>query len=684
MSNNTTACGVDGSSIFYDVDTIDLKSDPEKVKPASAFEAVFLGDVIDEISGTCFAVQESCKSLYPEVTSSNFKNWITSVDQENRMSLAHTIEKSNVPILYNTPRLCDPGITISRNWNLRNYIETRLYLFKFKYNFGQSIARRNVTNCYPSVYFDFRPFNYTLDLPNTPERIKKGEVKNRNIHVSEWITVESTSGAEGYTPHMKLSSNKYKPPLKRSEDVFDDMVKKLIQTNFGASRKSVISEELYLGPNNKNKMKEFLGQFRKFIKEYDGAEFLNDANNNTNLPRVLCTDDVIRVLFYDLLHDGVVKKGDFIQFKKNFKNEFISFKEFQIDFWAGAKTTAKSYGTYKSILKMNPKRPSVLQIPAICKTLGDLSQFMYASKYNTIVASGDKMGIATGLYVNARSGKKIKVMMEDVITGFIIYTGLPDINFVPKSTCTNSTNSGACKINGRAKKDDVAKRIRASVPENKKNIRNKIIKEKPPKGFKRLLKLILNAAKSLIPDNIPNTLKTLNSLKKYMDVDDLTQVSKILNVYKNKQGINQSTMTKIFEQIGSVSARLNGQSNNKNASNVKQSPNSRRSPPVASPRLRPGSAPARIRASPKSKTKSANKQNNNRQTPRTAAPKTATPKTATPKTATPKTATPKTATPKTATPKTATPKTATPRDGTTPRTGRGTEHARRGRARGPK
>jgi hypothetical protein len=107
-----------------------------------------------------------------------------------------------------------------------------------------------------------------------------------------------------------------------------------------------------------------------------------------------------------------------------------------------------------------------------------------------------------------------------------------------------------------------------------------------------------------------------------------------------------------------------------NASNVKQSPNSRRSPPVASPRLRPGSAPARIRASPKSKTKSANKQNNNRQTPRTVAPRTVarTPKTVAPRTATPKTATPKTATPKTATPKTATPKTAAPGTVRGPRT----------------
>jgi hypothetical protein len=166
------------------------------------------------------------------------------------------------------------------------------------------------------------------------------------------------------------------------------------------------------------------------------------------------------------------------------------------------------------------------------------------------------MGIATGLYVNARSGKKVKVMMEDVITGFIIYTGLDSINFVPKSTCTNSTNSGACKINGRSRKEDVAKRIRASVPQNKRNIRNKII-EKKPKGLKSMLNLLSNAAKNQIPTNIPNTLNRLNSLKKYMDVDDLTQVAKILNVYKNKPGINRSTVNKIYSQIGDINARIN-------------------------------------------------------------------------------------------------------------------------------
>ena len=562
--NNTRACGIDGSSIFYDVETIDLKADPEKAKPASAFEAVFLGDVIDEISGSCFVVQENCKSLYPKVTPANYKNWITSVDQENRMSLAHTIEKSNVPILYNTPRLCDPGITISKNWNLRNYIETRLYLFKFKYDLGRGLSGRNVTNCYPSVYFDFRPFNYVLVLPNRPERIKKDEPKERYIHVCEWITIENGSGAEGYTPHMRLSSSMYKAPFENSENTFDKMVMQLIQTPLGKSNKSLIEQQLYLGNANTGLNRtEFLGEFRKFIKNYDGVKFWNGMQaNNTTLPKVLCYDDVIRVLFYDLLHDGVVKKGDFDKFKANFKNEFISFSsgnDFTLDRWAGAKATANSYGTYKSILKMKPNRHTTKQIPAICKTLGDLSQFMYAAKYDTVVASGDKMGIAAGIYVNARRGKKVKVMMEDVITGFIIYTGFDTIQFVSKSTCVNSTNTGACKRNGGANKSNIANRIRTSVPSNKLNTLRNIINKKP-KGLKSMLKLLSNAAKNQIPANIPNTLIRLDNLKKYMDEDDLKQVAQILNTYKNKPGVNRSTVNKIYQQIGNISARMNAAS----------------------------------------------------------------------------------------------------------------------------
>jgi hypothetical protein len=67
---------------------------------------------------------------------------------------------------------------------------------------------------------------------------------------------------------------------------------------------------------------------------------------------------------------------------------------------------------------------------------------MYAAKFNTIVGSGDKMGIATGLYVNALNRKIVKCMIEDAVTGFIIYTGMDPkhVKFVTKSGCGRLAN----------------------------------------------------------------------------------------------------------------------------------------------------------------------------------------------------------------------------------------------------
>jgi len=340
MSTNNQRCGVDGNTIYYDTETIDLKSTPTG---KTAFEAVFLSDVISEISGgQCFSVQENCKTLYPEITSSNWKGWITSVDQENRMSLAHTLEKSDIPILYNTPRLCDPGVSISKNWSLRNYIETRLYLFKFKYNFKNIQLTRNANICYPSILFDFRPFQYKLALPGAEE----------GIFVTEYITVDSTSGAEGYTPHMSFSKNGTTFPSKNkpqsSTVIFDAMVKKLISTKLGNSNTSIINQKLNLGPNNRNVNQSFLNNFRKFIEDYDGAQF-DSINKNKPVPIIKLTDDVIRVLFYDLYHDKVVSKNDFAEFKNQFKYQFRKSIDFDTTSFAGAKSTGRAYKLYKDI-----------------------------------------------------------------------------------------------------------------------------------------------------------------------------------------------------------------------------------------------------------------------------------------------------------------------------------------------
>ena len=205
MSNQIkNKCGVkDTGKIYYDVDSIDVKVEPEGTK-ATNFEALFLASVIDEITGSCFTIEENCKSQYPLVNKSNSREWVTSIDQDNRVGLAHVIETSKVPILYNTPRLCDPGMTVSKNWSLKNYIETRLYAFKFKYNQGKSLVNRNQNDkdCYKSVYFDFRPFEYKMRLPN-PSNNKAAQ----EIYITEWITVEGgNDGGLGYTPHMRVSN----------------------------------------------------------------------------------------------------------------------------------------------------------------------------------------------------------------------------------------------------------------------------------------------------------------------------------------------------------------------------------------------------------------------------------------------------------------------------------------------
>ena len=198
----TISCAGDGSSIFYDVSTIDIKANPEKAKPVSAFEAVFLGDVIQEISGTCYTIQENCKTQYPNVKPTEWRKWLTSLDQENRMSLAHTIEKSNIPILYNTPRLCDPGVSISKNWNLRNYIETRLYLFKFKggtpkLQMGrvriaakQCEAQQSGFTMLPNCcVFDFRPLYISaLKLP--------GEILSKDIWRRQEKVLRNVNGVD--------------------------------------------------------------------------------------------------------------------------------------------------------------------------------------------------------------------------------------------------------------------------------------------------------------------------------------------------------------------------------------------------------------------------------------------------------------------------------------------------------
>jgi len=562
MNNSQRKC-VDGSTIYYNLDTI-----PENVVTKGPFEAVFLGNVISEMSEGCLFVKQQCKSQYPVVNAQNWRQWITSIDQENRISLAHTIERSGIPILYNTPRLCDPGISVSKNWSLRNYIETRLYMFKFVYDYGRNFKPTKNATCYPTNIFDFRPFQYKLALPGS----------EKPLFVTEYITVDEFTKKAAFTPHMAISKFQINPKVSSTEQIFEDMVKfVIVGEEYGKNRKSISNQSYYLGPvkNSGMNMSNFMGMFKKFIQEYDRVKFVGESgllNNRTDLQTINLTDDVMRVMFYDLIHDGVITKTyKFSTFKKKFINEFKNFKGFNrgiVSFkeWVGAATAANSWRAYKTILepsrepktkKVKGKNVQIRQFPAIFKTLGDLSQFMYASRYGSIVASGDKMGLGAGLYINAKNGRTVKCMMEDAITGFIVYTGIQNIEFTTKSGCGNlrNTNAGTCLMKNATtvKPQSVATQIMQSVPQNQQKYANEIVAAKPRvPGGKRLIKLWLN--QDINRNTATTVLNTIDKFKKFWDDSDISKIKTVLNKMRNGQEITNTNKVKASQLIGQFNA----------------------------------------------------------------------------------------------------------------------------------
>jgi len=373
-----------------------------------------------------------------------------------------------------------------------------LYMFKFVYDFGRgytqtsngsSNCRNNNGNnkgspCYPSTVFDFRPYTFALELPGTTN-------KGRLIYVTQHITVDDDSGALGFTPHTSLTTYPYKPVknTETSQVVFKSLVKAVIDGKaLGSNQKSVLDSNYNLGNNGRriNNQGKYIDTFIDFLRKYDRIKFAGEdglLSNSNQVQKVTLTDSVIRTMFYDLIHDEVINKTD--NFEK-FRDKFIQeFNDPNFGFLTGGgsnkmgraarivtypkligKTIAgKSYKAYGSILTpvkanngstnfktQNVKRKKdgksvtvsipIPQYPALFKTIGDLSQFMYAAKFNTIVGSGDKMGIATGLYVNALNRKIVKCMIEDAVTGFVIYTGMDPkhVKFVTKSGCGRLAN----------------------------------------------------------------------------------------------------------------------------------------------------------------------------------------------------------------------------------------------------
>lgn len=595
MSN--TNCVANSSSIEYDLSRL-----PFDITGKGAFEAVFLNSVLDKLRGTCLNsnrvfIKQQCKSLYPDVNSKNWCRWLTSVDQENRISLTHTLERGKVPILYNTPRMCDPGISMSKNWSLRNYIESRLYLFKYVYGYGNEYTqnlngsgncgnnKKPGSSCYPSVVFDFRPYRYALQMGN------------KMLWVTQWITVPDPLGKErtpaaGFVPHTSITNYPHSPSKKviSSRGVFKSLVEAVIRgKNLGNDPKSLLNNKYELGAagsriNNNNL---YINKFIEFIEKYDRAKFAGE--NNLLIPNarnsvdqvINLTDDVLRVIFYDLVHDSVVDKNKYEEFKKKFIEEFND-PEFGFETsggtgriveyktWVGAGAASKSFKRYGTILSptkgrtTNGKIVAVhntdKQYPALFKTLGDLSQFMYAAKYNTMVGSGDKMGIALGLYVNAKNRKIIKCMMEDAVYGFIIYTGMKDgdLQFISKTGCGGPRNrASVCygRVGQSINTDTLQKQIIDSLNSNEKKLAEQIKQSRVNRVKKQIQTnaKLAGASQNRVRTRATNPITRRNAL--------------IAKLNKARQNANKIIKTPPNTQPSSSAMNLNNSAKRRNSLN---------------------------------------------------------------------------------------------------------------------
>lgn len=591
MSNT---CGISGN-IYQGLDAIDIQIETEK-RTGEAFEASFLGDVIDALDNNCFKFYENCKSQYPMVDKSNYTDWITSIDQDNKVSLAHVIEKSNVPILYNTPRLCDPGMTMSKNWSLKNYIETRLYDFKFTYNMGKNLTNNtNNSQCFPQVILDFRPFEYVLELPNP-----KGAADT--LYVTEWLTVDpgTTDFNElGYNPHIMVSKKSF-GEKHTTESIFIKMIKGVMNLPYGASSRSLVKNVMNLSASGINE-NTFISSFISFLKKIDGLTYLeNLKNNNNTVQKVVLESDVIAILYYDLYHDSIFKKSQFPltipitnpeklkkipgllkrsstkgkTFRSVFKDEFKKVQRSVYNGLVGKGIVKTSFETYGPHIFLRP-RPEV--IPAIFKTLGDLSQFMYAARYNTVVASGDKMGIGVGIYINAKKNRRVKCLIEDAVTGFIIYSGFSELKYRTIKSCIKQ-KSAACRVgNTSSNKNVIAQKVRQMVPNNAKPIVNKLIAAKPklPGGIRKTIKLWLN--QDLNRNTATIVLNTIEKFIDHWDDSDREKITRVLDkISQNRSNVgNRAAVLRGKVEAGLTMATPNQQSGQKRPRNNQPRPNNR-------------------------------------------------------------------------------------------------------------
>ena len=119
-------------------------------------------------------------------------------------------------------------------------------------------------------------------------------------------------------------------------------------------------------------------------------------------------------------------------------------------------------------------------------------------------------------------------MIEDGITGFVVYTGKSNVKFQSRSSCVNI--KGRCMLNNSVKisKERFEEESKKYLPQNiRDGVRIEKTKPKLPRGFKSLAQLVnKNSYKTLSPTTKANLKKKLIEFADYLP----GEVDKYMNI----------------------------------------------------------------------------------------------------------------------------------------------------------
>ena len=408
-----------------------------------------------------------------------------------------------------------------------------------------------------------------MNLPVERNSVSGGNTDDKKLYFLQWMEIESGS-AYGYKANTAIYKNiddvkKQMNNRPASVNFFKQLVMNYSKKGMTGQSATNINRNAITIENNQ------LNGFMDFLLKYDGIKFggapdgnppRRTLNVNKPLPSITLTDDILRMFYFDLMHDlgkgsPKFKKLRFIEFKQDFMSEFRKLKGVhKVTGFAGAGTTATSYETHETLIQKN-NIGNMKEIPAIFKTIGDLSQYLYAAKYGTSVASGDRMGIAVGLYACAKIGIPVKTMIEDGITGFILYTGRKNVKLSGGSSCRKSNNGrNACSRNGKTTSSGtVITETLNSTPRIADGIAA-IEKRKPssrlPSGMTGLMALWRNSAPNMNEAGVAKIIQTYNAFDGYWSKNDLKKFLNIIQTLRKRNNITKERSNKLNELNGRI------------------------------------------------------------------------------------------------------------------------------------